>query len=361
MKNRLHFLEDLNIEQFQYDLLQWYKQNKRDLPWRQDQDPYKVLVSEIMLQQTQVDTVKPYFESFMETYPTIEDFAKAPQEDILKMWEGLGYYSRARNLHEAVKEVAASYGGKIPNNKKDISALKGVGPYTAGAVLSIAYEQPEPAVDGNVMRVMSRLLNIKDDIKKPKTRKVFESAVENVISQEDPSSFNQGLMELGALVCTPKSPSCLLCPVQAHCQAFHQGIQDELPVKSKKKAPKPITMAVAVLRNANGEVLIHRRPETGLLANMWEFPNHETDRQQDDDQMGQLVTFMKNEYGIDIQLTGHLFNFSHVFSHIKWNLAVYEGDIMSYVKETDTLKVVDREALTTYPFSVSHQKIIDHV
>ena len=224
-KTALANLDAFNKETFRQDLIGWFEQEQRTLPWRQDQDPYKVWVSEIMLQQTRVDTVIPYFNRFIEQFPTIEALAEAEEDKVLKAWEGLGYYSRARNLQAAVREVHEHYGGRVPDNPKEISSLKGVGPYTAGAILSIAYGIPEPAVDGNVMRVLSRILSIWEDIAKPATRKIFEEAVRELISHENPSFFNQALMELGALICTPTSPSCLLCRVREHCLAFFEGKQ----------------------------------------------------------------------------------------------------------------------------------------
>lgn len=245
MNESLHQkLEKVTVDQFQRDLIDWYEREKRDLPWRKSQDPYRVWVSEIMLQQTRVDTVIPYYQRFMEKFPTIEALANADEDDVLKAWEGLGYYSRARNLQAAVREVHESYNGVVPDNPKELGKLKGIGPYTKGAILSIAYNIPEPAVDGNVMRVLSRILSIWDDIAKPKTRKVFEEAVYYLISKENPSSFNQALMELGAMVCTPTSPSCLLCPVREHCAAFSEGVQAELPVKTKAKANKKVQMGL---------------------------------------------------------------------------------------------------------------------
>ncbi len=205
------------------------------MPWRENRDPYRVWVSEVMLQQTRVDTVIPYFINFMREFPDLESLADADEEKLLKAWEGLGYYSRVRNLQTAVREVVAEYGGKVPETRKEISSLKGVGSYTAGAVLSIAYGMPEPAVDGNVMRVLSRVLLIEEDIAKQKTKRLFEDILYDLISTADPSAFNQGLMELGALVCTPRSPGCLLCPVRLHCRAYEAGVQDALPLKSKKE------------------------------------------------------------------------------------------------------------------------------
>src|SRR5690625_3988866 len=237
-------LHHFNKNQFRVDLLQWYKENKRELPWRKTVDPYKIWVSEIMLQQTKVDTVIPYYENFMKQSPTIYDLAAADEQEVLKMWEGLGYYSRARNLYSAAKEVVANYEGKVPKNREKIGQLKGIGPYTRGAILSIAFNQPEPAVDGNVMRVLSRVLLIEENINEQKVKTKFESIVKEIISKEDPSSFNQGLMEIGALICTPKNPACLLCPIQQHCRALQKGMAEHLPIKLKKKRQKEVAYYV---------------------------------------------------------------------------------------------------------------------
>ncbi|WP_026021831.1 A/G-specific adenine glycosylase [Bacillus timonensis] len=352
----MKILDDFLINEFQKDLIDWFEQEQRDLPWRQDQDPYKVWVSEIMLQQTRVDTVIPYFENFVSKFPTIEDLAKAEEDKVLKAWEGLGYYSRVRNLHAAVKEVAEKYDGKVPDTVDEISSLKGVGPYTTGAILSIAYGVPEPAVDGNVMRVLSRILSVWDDIAKPKTRQIFEAIVREIISKENPSAFNQALMELGALICVPGNPACLLCPVREHCRAFAEGVQKELPVKNKKKAPTAVSMAAVVLQNENGQFLIHKRPEKGLLANLWEFPNHETilNIQTPKEQLGD---FLKNEYKVEAKIGQAFTTIQHVFSHLIWNITVFEGKIVNTIQETDNLKLVHLEELDEYTFPVSHQKI----
>lgn len=238
-------LQNIDITRFQRNLINWYKINQRDLPWRMNRDPYRVWVSEIMLQQTKVDTVIPYFYRFMEKFPTLEDLAAADEQEVLKAWEGLGYYSRARNLQNAVREVVAEYGGEVPTNPKDLGALKGVGPYTKGAILSIAFNQAEPAVDGNVMRVFSRVLRIEEDITLQRTKKLFEAYVKEMIDKDDPSSFNQAVMELGALICTPKSPACLFCPVQEQCSAFAEGVQEELPIKKKAKKAKNASLSRA--------------------------------------------------------------------------------------------------------------------
>jgi A/G-specific adenine glycosylase len=356
-KNKLKNLEVVNKDEFCHDLIGWFEEEQRDLPWRKDQDPYKVWVSEIMLQQTRVDTVIPYFNRFIEQFPTVEALSQAEEEKVLKAWEGLGYYSRARNLHSAVKEVHEKYGGQVPDDPKEISSLKGVGPYTAGAILSIAYGIPEPAVDGNVMRVLSRILYITDDIAKPATRKIFEEAVRKLISHENPSYFNQALMELGAIVCTPTSPACLLCPVREHCVGFHEGVQNDLPVKTKNKKQKELHLAAIVLRDSENRTLIHKRPDKGLLANLWEFPNMEialpfqTEKEQ-------LEETLQSEYGAQIEIGKMVGQLEHVFSHLIWNIHVYEGKLLELEKEADDLKLVNEVQIKQFPFSVSHNKII---
>ena len=305
-----------------------------------------------MLQQTRVETVIPYYKRFVEKFPTLYDLAEADEEVLLKQWEGLGYYSRARNLQAGVKEVAEQYEGVVPSNRKEISSLKGVGPYTAGAVLSIAYGIPEHAVDGNVMRVLSRILLIEEDIAKPKTRKVFEQAVTGLISHEDPSSFNQGLMELGALICTPTSPKCLLCPVREHCQAFHEGKQHELPIKTKAKKTKSLDYITVSVRNSD-RILMEKRPSTGLLSNMWQFPMMEA---------GKEVLPLDVEEQFSEHLKGvikdaeKIISFKHVFSHLTWNVEGYiaEGHNLQLPAH---MKWVTKEELELLPIAGPVQKM----
>lgn len=346
-------LQNFNIEAFQTDLLSWYRDNKRQLPWRETEDPYSIWVSEIMLQQTKVDTVIPYFNRFIDKYPTPYSLAEAPEEEVLKMWEGLGYYSRARNLQTAVREVVEKYEGKVPDSKKELGTLKGVGPYTQGAILSIAYNQPEPAVDGNVMRVFSRLLLINDDIARARTKKVFESVVAEVISREDPSAFNQAIMDLGATICTPKSPACLVCPVQEYCCAFEVGAQDELPVKTKAKKQREIAYAALVVKNAAGEYLIEKRPETGLLANLYQFPMVPLEEVGVDE----IPDWLYEEYGIRVELKEQIGELKHVFSHLIWNLNIYGAGMAENEIADERLRIVDREEMKQLPFPVSHLRI----
>lgn len=353
-------LQKFNTLQFQADLLAWFHENKRDLPWRKSQDPYRIWVSEIMLQQTQVDTVIPYFYRFMELFPTVHDLAAADEEDVLKAWEGLGYYSRARDLHHAVKEVVAEYDGKVPDHPKQLGGLKGIGPYTRGAILSIAFDQPEPAVDGNVMRVLSRVLKIEDDISLGKTRTRFENVTREIIPRSDPSSFNQAVMELGALVCTPKAPMCLFCPVQEHCRAFDQGIQEELPVKKKKAKQRKKSYLTLLIKNYEGKVLIEKRPETGLLANLWQFPMVPEDIKDS----AAAEEWFYQEYGLNVTIKrekrGEL---KHVFTHIIWELDIHDAILDAEASDVldQRLRLVEVERIKDYPFPVSHQKMMTYL
>ncbi|MFA9458982.1 A/G-specific adenine glycosylase [Halalkalibacter sp. AB-rgal2] len=350
------YVKDFSQKTFQVALVEWFHSQKRDLPWRQTSDPYKIWVSEIMLQQTRVDTVIPYYQAFIRQFPTLFDLAKADEDAILKAWEGLGYYSRVRNLQKATQQVLDQFNGVVPDTRKEISSLKGVGPYTAGAILSIAYGKPEPAVDGNVMRVLARVLLVNNDIAKPATRKLFETILYELIHKDDPSGFNQGLMELGALICTPTSPGCLICPVQQVCRAYSAGKQDELPVKTKKKKPKAKELAATIIRNDKGEVLIEKRPDNGLLARLWQFPMVEAKR----DEQVTAIHEQFATYDISLKLEDKVQEVEHAFSHLKWTIDVYEGTAGDQSGAYTVERMwVEIERLEDYAFPVSHQKIIE--
>ncbi|MFC4776178.1 A/G-specific adenine glycosylase [Paenibacillus sp. GCM10023252] len=330
---------------FSTELLAWYRRMKRDLPWRMNHDPYRIWVSEIMLQQTRVDTVIPYYERFMERFPTIGALAEAPEEEVLKCWEGLGYYSRARNLQAGAREVVQHYGGQVPDDKLSVAGLKGVGPYTTGAIMSIAFNRPEPAVDGNVMRVLSRYFCLEEDIAKPKTRVGIEKLAASLIPEGAAGDFNQALMELGALVCTPKSPSCLPCPVMEHCAARLAGREHELPVKTKaKKARDEQRAAVIVMGTGEheGQILVRRRPDTGLLAQMWELPHVLLSGAAEGDRPATVLSAAEQavhaevltrslleETGLLIRPRSWWMDTDHIFSHIHWKLHVYLADLGS--------------------------------
>jgi A/G-specific adenine glycosylase len=326
-QSALPFTEERKTS-IQQRLLQWYRIHQRDLPWRRDQDPYKIWVSEVMLQQTRVETVIPYFHRFLERFPTLEALAAADEADVIKAWEGLGYYSRVRNLHAAVKEVVEKHGGKVPDTLETISQLKGVGPYTAGAILSIAYNRRVPAVDGNVLRVFSRLFASTDDIARVQTRKKMETWAYHLIPESNPRDFNQALMELGAMVCTPTSPSCATCPVRSDCLAYEKGMQHDLPVKKKAKPPVPVSLVFGWIRDGD-RVLLERRPETGLLAGLWGLPTLETDAS---DSVQALIAWME-KHGMSIQPGETLGMVEHVFTHRKWRATIIGGTCVGIKRE----------------------------
>ncbi|MBC1524430.1 A/G-specific adenine glycosylase [Listeria booriae] len=344
---------DEKVIAFRKSLIDWYETNKRILPWRENTEAYRIWVSEIMLQQTKVDTVMPYFDRFMEWFPTMKDFADAPEERILKAWEGLGYYSRVRNLQTAMKTVVYEMNGIVPNDLEGILALKGVGPYTAGAVLSIAYEKAEPAVDGNVMRVISRVLEIDEDIMKQKTRKTFEKALYTLIDPDKPGEFNQGLMEIGALVCTPKKPMCLICPLQSFCEAHQKGEEEKYPVKIKKTKVKKVFLSSVIVKQGEEQFIIEQRPDTGLLANLWQFPTvPKTDNQE------ALKLAFLQEYGIELQLESEpITHVKHIFSHLVWEVDVFVAQAITTQPSDLKLKTVTKAEMEHLAFPVPYQKM----
>ncbi|MDF2634064.1 MAG: A/G-specific adenine glycosylase [Pelosinus sp.] len=337
-------------------LLAWYKCSKRDLPWRKDKDPYKIWVSEIMLQQTRVEAVKPYFARWMESYPTLENLAEAKEEDVVRHWQGLGYYSRARNLLQGVREVSQSYGGQVPQTKEEIIGIAGIGDYTSGAILSIAYNKKEPAIDGNVLRVFSRLFCVEGDISMPATKKVIRKLVEGEMSEDYPGDFNQALMDLGAMICIPKTPRCTLCPLKSCCCAKGKGLEGQLPIKKKKAPPKAVRLMAGVIRQ--GETfLLHQRLNKGLLAGMWEFPTVEI--QGDEAAMDVFRKFIHEETGQVIELERLLLECTHIFSHRQWDISFYSCVVTSE-KEVPIgrgFKWVNRENWERLSFAGPHRKM----
>ncbi|MBF0750425.1 MULTISPECIES: A/G-specific adenine glycosylase [Mammaliicoccus] len=336
----------LEINEFKHDLLKWFDENQRQMPWRETKNPYYIWLSEVMLQQTQVNTVRPYYNAFIERFPTIEALSTTNEEDVLKYWEGLGYYSRVRNFHEAVKEVHNKYNGKVPDDPESFQSLKGVGPYTNAAVMSIVHNHPLPAVDGNVLRVWSRLTCNDADIAQPKTKKLFEKELQPFVETKS-GDFNQAMMELGATICTPKKPICILCPVQKHCEAFAEGVVSELPVKKKKIKKKTIDYDVLYITNREGQILIRKR-DTKLLNGMWEFPMFEQDTSIDaiEDELDSVIT-IENEPVIQTK---------HVFTHMTWNMKVYKA-YMQKENIKPPYKWMNKNEKDTLSFSTSMTKI----
>lgn len=311
-------LTELSITMLQEEFHEWYMDTRRNLPWRADLNPYRIWVSEIMLQQTRVETVIDYFYRFMEAMPTIKDLAEAPEEQLLKLWEGLGYYSRVRNLQKAAIQIMENFGGVMPQTLAEISSLAGIGPYTAGAILSIAFQQVTPAIDGNVQRVVSRLFLIADDIARPANRKVFEEAMMTIIDRDFPGDFNQALMDLGSSICTPKVAKCDECPLRAYCLAAREGRQLEFPVKSKKAKPVDHYFTCALRQNEAGQLLLKKRPATGLLANMWLADMQEVSKEKYQGQAASADLVAEQLFGFD-EYVGEV---THVYSHLKWHVKI---------------------------------------
>lgn len=323
------------------------------MPWRETRDPYSIWVSEVMLQQTQVATVIPYYERFMVRFPTVRSLAEAPLDHLLKHWEGLGYYSRARNLQKAAQAIVAEHGGEFPQAYAAIRALPGIGDYTAGAVASIAFNQPRPAVDGNVLRVFSRWFRLSQDVTKPQTRKAVEDLATRMIPDGRAWEFNQALMELGALVCTPRRPRCEACPVEAVCRARIHGDPEAFPVKAPKAPPRPVSFAVAVLERSQ-EVWITQRPAKGLLGGLWEFPAFPLEDGQD------VEAALDGGIGLEGLAWESMGTVVHIYTHMKATMHVRRARIAA--DRTLLTSVggcwVDRAALGAYAFSKANQTII---
>ena len=309
-------------------LLSWYDQHARTLPWRGIQDPYRTWVSETMLQQTRVETVIGYYERFLNRFPTVAALADAPEDDVLKMWEGLGYYSRARNLHKGAKQVMAEFGGNIPSETDVLRKISGIGPYTAGAVASIAFGRPVPAVDGNVIRVVSRLRGIREHVGIPSVRRTLEAAAAELVPAARPGDFNQAMMDLGATICVPGTPSCERCPLQGECDAFAAGDAEELPVLPRKNPPRTIHYAVCLIFSGE-RVLMRQRTET-LLQGLWVFPMVEGEPT-----LRQLPSGVKKLMKLavaDVQSVGDA---KHVFTHQIWQMKLYTMHVAEDEKAPD--------------------------
>ncbi|GJM59597.1 A/G-specific adenine glycosylase [Persicobacter diffluens] len=259
------------MQDFVNKIVSWYEKNHRQLPWRETHDPYRIWLSEIILQQTRVEQGRPYYEQFTTEHPNIQSLAEANEESILRLWQGLGYYSRARNLHKCAKTVMAEHGGHFPKKFEDLKKLPGIGPYTAAAIASFAFGEKVACVDGNVYRLLSRFFGISDDIASPKGQKVFFEKAQSLIPSDRPDLFNQATMEMGAMVCTPKKPNCMYCPLQAGCFAFEHNKQEELPVKTKKVKVKKRYLHYLIIKH-EGEVLMKKRDTKGIWAGLYDFP-----------------------------------------------------------------------------------------
>ena len=313
-----------SLEELAPSLMDWYNRHVRPLPWRESPTPYRVLVSEIMLQQTRIEAVLPYFDRFMEALPDIHALAQAPEDLLMKLWEGLGYYSRARNLQRAARQVEERFGGELPGSFEELLTLPGIGEYTAGAVASIAFDQPVAAVDGNVLRVLARLTDCREDVTRPQVKKRLAALADSLVPWERPGVFNSALMELGETVCLPNTqPRCEACPVREFCLAAVKGCARELPVRAPKKARRIEQRLVLVVIASGGEpmVLLHRRPEKGLLAGLWELPNLLADPSWDAAQRRRAAREQLHAWGVEPDSPLYeLGPGKHIFSHVEWQM-----------------------------------------
>jgi A/G-specific adenine glycosylase len=303
-------------------LLAWYRRNQRPLPWRKTSDPYRIWISEIMLQQTQVDTVIPYYHRFLKTFPTVSSLARAPLQKVLKVWENLGYYSRARNMYAAARMIVEKFDGRIPDNWEEIKTLPGVGLYTAGAILSIAYGQAIPAVDGNVRRILCRLFTIRKPVDDTRKQKQLHKLAASLISVKHPGDFNQALMDLGATICKAKNPDCSRCPIANLCQARLHDLQNVLPIIRKAPVIPHRQAAAAVIHNSKGMLLVVQRPTSGLLASLWKLPGGFIKSGEDTE--NSLKHSVKEGLGISIRPGKHLASVNHTYTHFRITLQAYE-------------------------------------
>jgi A/G-specific adenine glycosylase len=347
-----------DISFLQTTLLDWYASSGRVLPWRETRDPYAIWVSEIMLQQTQVKTVIPYYERWLEAFPTIATLATADQQQVLKVWQGLGYYARARNLHKAAQVILEQHQGEFPRDLETVLTLPGIGRTTAGGILSAAFNQPVPILDGNVKRVLARLTALQ----KPPSKalpQLWQWSTQ-ILDVERPRDFNQALMDLGATLCTPKNPACLVCPWRSHCQAHQLHLQQEIPMTESRAEIPHKMIGVAVIWGNEGQILIDRRRQEGLLGGLWEFPGGKIEPGETVEAC--IIREIREELGIEVEVGDRLITIDHAYTHFRVTLNVHHcrhlsGDPQPI--ECDEVRWVNLEDLEQYPFPKANVQIID--
>ncbi len=338
-------------------LSDWYRAHARVLPWRSEPTPYRVWMSEIMLQQTRVDTVIPYFERFQETFPTVGELAAASEEEVLGLWAGLGYYRRARALHAAARVVADR--GAFPDTVEGLLELPGVGRYTAGAIASIAFGIPAPVLDGNVARVLSRLLALEQPVDKPAGQRLLWGVAEDLVNPEDPSAHNQAMMELGALVCVPRSPRCPSCPLSEDCRARAQDQVERYPIKGPRRRPKKVRAVAGLLLDAQRRMLLARRPEDGLLGGLWEVPGGDWPERVS--APAALEQVWRERVGVTIEVGERLGEVEHIFTHRKLRLVVHGIEVTEgepAARGYPELRWVDHASVSSLPLSRLTQKVL---
>ena len=347
-----------NITVFRTSLTNWYHTHYRNLPWRQSKNPYAVWISEVMLQQTQVKTVIAYYATFLNCFPNLKVLAKSDLQDVLKVWEGLGYYARARNLHRAAIEINRRYDGIIPNDWKQFRSLPGVGEYIAAAVLSIAFGRPYAVVDGNVKRVLARIFKMPQFINKSAFNKVFQTKADALIDRKQPGNFNQAMMELGAMICTPHHPNCHHCPVSLHCSVFASQKVTDYPKRGKKNTPPLHHIAIGVVRK-NNRILITRRKEEGLLGGLWEFPGGKIKPKETSTVA--LKREIKEEISLNVNNLTFLTRVKHAYTHFKIEADVFlcdhsKGNVQ--LKGPIDYRWIEPFEIKNYPFPKANHKFI---
>jgi A/G-specific adenine glycosylase len=351
-------LTQRNKTEFQDALMSWYEKSHRRLPWRETRDPYRIWVSEVMLQQTQVSTVIRYYQQFIKKFPDVRALAQADTEEVLKSWELLGYYARARNLHRAAKMVTEKYNGIIPDSYDCFRELPGVGEYIAAAVMSIAFGQPYPVLDGNVKRVMARLFMLNFPVNEVKNKKKIYAKLKVVFAENTPGKFNQAIMELGALICKPRRPDCPGCPVSKYCGAYLMGKPEKYPVKVIKKALPEHAIAVGVIEN-EGKVLITRRREEGLLGGLWEFPGGKISARES--AADACVREISEEVNLGVLVTGHLTRVKHAYSHFRITMDVYLCKFLEGTVELNgpvDFRWISLPEIDRYPYPAATHKFL---
>lgn len=332
------------------------------MPWRGEADPYKIWISEIMLQQTRVEQATPYFRQFISLFPTVYHLAKADQQEVLKAWEGLGYYSRARNLHTAAKMVVNDFDGKLPQTYDEIIQLKGIGPYTAAAITSIAFNKANAVVDGNVIRVLTRYYGIEDDTRSAKTRNQVQQYANELIDKNHPGDFNQALMELGSIVCTPASPDCLNCPIQAECVASKMAKTDSIPYKSPAKKKPHNIIGVGIIEREDGKVLIALRPENAMLGGLWEFPGGKMEKGE---HIAETVEReLLEELGVKVKAYKELMSLKHTYSHFSITLHAWFCKLLSGEPKPNSsqeIRWVERAELEQFPFPKANKVLTERL
>lgn len=351
-----------HYQDFRDALLVWFERYQREMPWRDTDDPYRIWVSEVMLQQTQVKKVVDYYEKFVARFPSVQDLAAAPLQDVLKVWEGLGYYARARNLHKAAQVIVNELDGKIPLDYATFRKLPGVGDYSAAAVQSIAFNAPYAAVDGNIKRVLARLCLMDAPINDAKSAKVFQQQADALLDRDAPGLFNQAVMELGAMVCRPQSPTCLVCPVNAFCEAFDTMRQDEFPKRRESKPTPEHHLAVGVIHNSAGEVLLIQRQLDGLLGGLWEFPGGQIAESETAEMA--CVRNIAEVVNLSVRNVRYLTRVRHAFTHFKIVVDVFQCDYETgevALNGPRDAKWVAVAALRDYPLPRATHKFLEEL